>query len=66
MKGTYAWENGAVWCVNQGLETYYWSCRSFTFSFLLKKKKKKKKKMTNTRFSEFLYTKRTGVVATLG
>ena len=29
MKSTYAWENGAVWCVNHGLETYYWSCRSF-------------------------------------
>ena len=21
MKSTYAWENGAVWCVNHGLET---------------------------------------------
>ena len=28
-KSTYAWENGAVWCVNHGLETYYWICRSF-------------------------------------
>ena len=31
MKSTYAWENGAVWCVNHGSETYmyYWSSRSF-------------------------------------
>ena len=31
-----------------------------------KKKKNKKKKMTKTRFSEFLYTKRTGVVGDSG
>ena len=30
------------------------------------KKKKKKKKMTKTRFSEFLYTKQTGVVGDSG
>ena len=50
MKSTYAWENGAVWCVNHGLETYYWSCRSFTF-----KKKKKNKKLVaddETRFAD--------------
>ena len=62
MKSTYAWENGAVWYVNHGLETY----TTGAVDRLLKKKKKKNKKMTKTRFSEFLYTKWTGVVGDSG
>ena len=47
--------------MNHGLETYSTTCAVGCF-----KKKKKNKKMTKTRFAEFLYMKRTGVVGDSG